>query len=200
LVHYNQTYDKELNKQRLRRFSRLTMTRRELLAEIAELENLVALMRTYPDSPERQNGIDYYESELMIALQQADRLNRAARYRMGKGPDPEAVVDFSRVKYVDLVGLVSVMAGQPGTKQGDNWLFLCPFHPEDTPSFTVYPPGGGWFCFGCGKGGDAPAFAAEYFQCSMVEGLRWVEQVCDVTTKPDPVGNQYELGQADDVS
>jgi len=54
LVHYNQTYDKELNKQRLRRFSRLTMTRRELLAEIAELENLVALMRTYPDSPQRQ--------------------------------------------------------------------------------------------------------------------------------------------------
>jgi hypothetical protein len=175
-------YDEEINKQRLRRFSRLTMTSREMKAEIEQLEQLIALMRTYPESPVRQHGIDHYESELTIALQHADRLAKASRFRLGKGPDPEGNLDFKRVKYVDLVGLVSLLSGQAGYRSGDNTVFYCPFHDEDSPSLTVYPPGGGWFCFGCGKGGDAPAFAAEWFQGSMVEGLRWVEELCDVTT------------------
>lgn len=169
----------ELAKQRLRRFSRLTMTASELRAELGQLEHLLALMHTYPDSPQRAAGIAYYEHELTIAEQQARRLVEANRARRHAGPVlPEP--DFARAKYVDCVDLIQTLTGGPATKQGRNWVIRCPFHREDTPSLVIYPPGGGWHCFGCGKGGDAVAFAAEHFSCSMVEGLRWVEELCDV--------------------
>ena len=41
---------------------------------------------------------------------------------------------------------------------GDNMTGLCPFHQEKTPSFSVSPGKQVFFCFGCGKGGDAFGF------------------------------------------
>ena len=35
---------------------------------------------------------------------------------------------------------------------------LCPFHSERSPSFTVYPSNGSFYCFGCGAGGNAITF------------------------------------------
>lgn len=37
---------------------------------------------------------------------------------------------------------------------GAKWQGLCPLHREDSPSFTVYPDTGSFFCFGCDEGGD----------------------------------------------
>ncbi|MGD9796478.1 MAG: CHC2 zinc finger domain-containing protein, partial [Acidimicrobiia bacterium] len=34
-------------------------------------------------------------------------------------------------------------------KQGASWLGLCPFHAEKSPSFSVYPEHGLFYCFGC---------------------------------------------------
>src|SRR5690349_13872766 len=51
------------------------------------------------------------------------------------------------------------------------WQGLCPFHDEDTPSFTVYVDGGGWYCFGCGRGGDAPAYVMARSGCTFPEAL-----------------------------
>ena len=39
-------------------------------------------------------------------------------------------------------------------RRGSNLVGLCPFHNEKTPSFTVYPENGSYYCFGCGQGGD----------------------------------------------
>ncbi len=39
-------------------------------------------------------------------------------------------------------------------KAGSNWVCCCPIHPERTPSFTIYPGERGFYCFGCGEGGD----------------------------------------------
>lgn len=43
-------------------------------------------------------------------------------------------------------------------RRGRVLVGLCPFHQERDPSFTVWPGDGGWYCFGCGKGGDVIDF------------------------------------------
>lgn len=43
-------------------------------------------------------------------------------------------------------------------RRGKNLVGLCPFHNEKTPSFTVYPENGSFYCFGCGVGGDVITF------------------------------------------
>lgn len=48
---------------------------------------------------------------------------------------------------------------------------LCPFHEEKTPSFTVSPPRGLWYCFGCQQGGDVIKFVRELEQLSFVEAI-----------------------------
>src|SRR5512133_2896730 len=59
-------------------------------------------------------------------------------------------------------------------KRGVNYLGLCPFHNEKTPSFTVSPAKGIFKCFGCGKGGNAVNFIMEHEHLSYPESLRWV--------------------------
>jgi len=43
-------------------------------------------------------------------------------------------------------------------KSGRNWLALCPFHQEKTPSFSINQEKGFYHCFGCGEGGDVFSF------------------------------------------
>ena len=57
-------------------------------------------------------------------------------------------------------------------KHGQNWLGLCPFHNERTPSFNVNPDRGYFKCFGCGKSGDAFAFIMELNGLTFGEALR----------------------------
>lgn len=57
-------------------------------------------------------------------------------------------------------------------KQGRNYLGLCPFHKENTPSFTVSPDKQIFHCFGCGKGGNAATFLMEMEGFSFVEAIR----------------------------
>lgn len=44
-----------------------------------------------------------------------------------------------------------------------NGKMCCPFHSEKTPSFKVYPNDKGWYCFGCGQGGDVISFVQRLF-------------------------------------
>jgi len=57
---------------------------------------------------------------------------------------------------VDIVQLVS--RSVPLKKRGRNFLGLCPFHDEKTPSFNVSAERGSYYCFGCHAGGDAISF------------------------------------------
>jgi DNA primase len=59
-------------------------------------------------------------------------------------------------------------------KRGVNYIGLCPFHNEKTPSFTVSPAKGIFKCFGCGKGGNAVNFIMEHEHLSYPEALRWL--------------------------
>lgn len=56
-------------------------------------------------------------------------------------------------------------------RRGKNLVGLCPFHSEKTPSFTVYPENGSFYCFGCGVGGDVITFTG------LIENLDYIESV-----------------------
>lgn len=59
-------------------------------------------------------------------------------------------------------------------KRGANYLGLCPFHQEKTPSFIVSPAKGIFKCFGCGKGGDSVSFLMEHEHFDYVGALRYL--------------------------
>jgi DNA primase len=59
-------------------------------------------------------------------------------------------------------------------KRGVNYVGLCPFHEERTPSFSVSPAKGIWKCFSCGKGGNAVNFVMEHEQMSYYEALKYL--------------------------
>ncbi len=59
-------------------------------------------------------------------------------------------------------------------KRGVNYIGLCPFHNEKTPSFTVSPSKGIFKCFGCGKGGNAVNFVMEHEHISWKEALKYL--------------------------
>ena len=54
-------------------------------------------------------------------------------------------------------------------KRGVNYVGLCPFHNEKTPSFSVSPAKGLCKCFSCGKGGNSVHFIMEHEQMSYYE-------------------------------
>ena len=49
---------------------------------------------------------------------------------------------------------------------------LCPFHNEKTPSFTVYPENGSFYCFGCGVGGDVITFVRRMENLDYMEAVK----------------------------
>jgi DNA primase len=75
----------------------------------------------------------------------------------------------NRVDIIDVVGEFVKLK-----KRGTNYLGLCPFHNEKTPSFTVSPAKEIFKCFGCGKSGNTIGFVMEHEKLSYVEALRWL--------------------------
>ena len=69
----------------------------------------------------------------------------------------EVIVDFVNLK-----------------KRGVNYLGLCPFHNEKTPSFTVSPAKGIYKCFGCGRGGNVVNFVMEHEQTDYVGAMKYL--------------------------
>ena len=59
-------------------------------------------------------------------------------------------------------------------KRGVNFVGLCPFHDEKTPSFSVSPARGICKCFSCGKGGNAVHFIMEHEQMTYYEALKFL--------------------------
>ena len=59
-------------------------------------------------------------------------------------------------------------------KRGVNYVGLCPFHDDKTPSFYVSPAKGVCKCFSCGAGGSAVHFIMRHEQITYPEALRWL--------------------------
>lgn len=75
----------------------------------------------------------------------------------------------SRIDIIDVVGEFVKLK-----KRGTNYLGVCPFHNEKTPSFTVSPAKEIYKCFGCGKSGNTITFLMEHEKYSYVEALKWL--------------------------
>jgi DNA primase len=112
----------------------------------------------------------------MIAKDTIDRIMDAARVE-------EVVSDFVTIK-----------------KRGSNYLGLCPFHNEKTPSFNVSPSKGIYKCFGCGRAGNVVGFVMEHEHLTYREALLWLAKRYNIEveetkrTEDDiqqPVYNQY---------
>jgi DNA primase len=91
--------------------------------------------------------------------------------------------DIDAVKErTDIVKLVSQHLALK--KSGhDSMSGLCPFHQEKTPSFSVSPSKQVFYCFGCGKGGDAITFLRELEHLSYVEAVERLAQQAGVALR-----------------
>ena len=78
-------------------------------------------------------------------------------------------------KILDATNIVDVVSEFVTLRRrGVNYVGLCPFHNEKTPSFYVSPSKGICKCFSCGKGGNAIHFLMEHEQMSFQDAAEWL--------------------------
>lgn len=76
-------------------------------------------------------------------------------------------------KILEVCDIVDIISEAVNLKQrGSNFVGLCPFHNEKTPSFSVSNSKGIYKCFGCGKGGNVFTFMKEYYGMDFKEALK----------------------------
>ena len=79
------------------------------------------------------------------------------------------------------------------TRKGSNLFGLCPFHGEKTPSFSVCPEKGIYYCFGCHKGGGVINFIMEYENLSYPDAVRYLANRVGLEVPEDDRSNsQYK--------
>jgi DNA primase len=108
---------------------------------------------------------------------------------MAKIPEETLQQVLASTDIVDLIGR-SVKLRRAGT----NWVGLCPFHNEKSPSFNVRPSTNSYHCFGCGAGGNAFRFVMEHDGLTFMEavkrlaeaaGIRIQEEVWDANAEKE---------------
>lgn len=106
---------------------------------------------------------------------------------MARIPEETLQQVLASTDIVDLIGR-SVKLRRAGT----NWVGLCPFHNEKSPSFNVRPSTNSYHCFGCGAGGNAFRFVMEHDGLTFMEavkrladsaGIRIEEEVWDANAE-----------------
>ncbi len=80
-------------------------------------------------------------------------------------------------------------------KRGANYLGLCPFHNEKTPSFTVSPSKEIYKCFGCGRSGNTISFLMEHEKFSYVEALKWLANRYNVEIEESEISPELRIQQ-----
>jgi len=86
------------------------------------------------------------------------------------------MIDHNTIqRIIDTAEIIEVVSDFVSLKKrGVNYLGLCPFHNEKTPSFTVSAAKGIYKCFGCGKGGNAVNFIMEHEHLGYPEALKYL--------------------------
>lgn len=92
---------------------------------------------------------------------------------------------LARVDVVDIVGRYVQLK-----KGGANFMGLCPFHGEKSPSFSVSPAKQFYHCFGCGKNGNAISFLMEHAGMGFVEAVQDLAQQVGLQVPDDDISPQ----------
>ena len=96
----------------------------------------------------------------------------------------------SRIDIIEIIGSFVKLK-----KRGVNYLGLCPFHNEKTPSFTVSPVKEIYKCFGCGKSGNTIGFLMDLEKYSYVEALKWLAAKYDVPVEETELSPEKKAKQ-----
>lgn len=97
---------------------------------------------------------------------------------------------LSRIDIIEIVGSFVKLK-----KRGTNYLGLCPFHNEKSPSFTVSPVKEIYKCFGCGKSGNTIGFLMEHEKYSYTEVLRWLANKYNVEIEETETSPEFKIQQ-----
>ena len=97
---------------------------------------------------------------------------------------------LARIDILDVVGGFVRLK-----RRGANYLGLCPFHNEKTPSFTVSPSKEIFKCFGCGKSGNTISFIMEHEKLSYVEALRWLANKYNIEVEETQSSPEQKIQQ-----
>jgi gamma-glutamyltranspeptidase / glutathione hydrolase len=92
---------------------------------------------------------------------------------------------LARADVVDIVGRYVQLK-----KGGANYMGLCPFHGEKSPSFSVSPTKQFFHCFGCGKNGNAIGFLMEHAGMNFVEAVKDLAQTYGMPVPEDDASPQ----------
>jgi len=92
---------------------------------------------------------------------------------------------LARADVVDIVGRYVQLK-----KGGANFMGLCPFHGEKSPSFSVSPSKQFYHCFGCGKNGNAISFLMDHAGMTFVEAVKDLAQQYGLQVPEDDVSPQ----------
>ncbi len=92
---------------------------------------------------------------------------------------------LARADIVDIVGRHVQLK-----KGGANFMGLCPFHGEKSPSFSVSPAKQFYHCFGCGKNGNAISFLMEHAGMTFIEAVKDLAQQYGLQVPEDDVSPQ----------
>ena len=82
-------------------------------------------------------------------------------------------------------------------KRGVNYVGLCPFHEDKTPSFYVSPSKGLCKCFACGKGGNVVHFIMEHEQMSYPEALKYLAKKYGIEIKERELSSEEKMVQSE---
>ena len=82
-------------------------------------------------------------------------------------------------------------------KRGVNYVGLCPFHDDKTPSFYVSPSKGLCKCFACGKGGNVVHFIMEHEQLSYPEALKWLAKKYHIEIQEKELTDEQKMAQSE---
>lgn len=89
--------------------------------------------------------------------------------------------DYVIQEVIDKSDIVEVISEHVALKRsGSNYMGLCPFHNEKTPSFSVSPQKGIFHCFGCGEGGTVITFLMKIENLTFLEALKVLAQKANI--------------------